>query len=321
MRTHPGSTTRPGARALAIALALAIGAAWVAGSTPAAAVTGPLRVLAGPEDQFLPSTNGTYLIWTQNSVSRPNRFRAFGKIRGTTEVFQLNEAGTQGYAGGIDPDQDRAIYQQIEGTSSDLYTISLEDPRSRTRLGPKINTAFREWGPKISHRYFLFARDASLKTSILLYDRVAKTIQRLASRDLATVYLAPGSVGERYATWSACTPTDCDAFIYDAQAGTTDPVPAPVGKGNYAPLAHEDDGQLFFVRSGPACGATVRILRLPLETLTKTPVTLTTLPSGIDAGYQLSFEDVAGQVDLWFSRYRCAAGQGDLYRLRDVGVP
>ena len=319
MRTHPGSTTRPGARALAITLA--IGAAWVAGSTPAAAVTGPFRVLAGPEDQFLPSTNGTYLIWTQNSVSRPNRFRAFGKIRGTTTVFLLNEAGTQGYAGGIDPDQDRAIYQQIEGTSSDLYTISLESPMSRTKLGPKINTAFREWGPRISNRYFLFARDASLKTSIFLYDRVAKTLRRLMSRDVATTYLAPGSVGERYATWSACTPSDCDAFVYDAQTGTTGMVPAPGGRGNYAPLVHEGEGQLYFSRSGPSCGATVKIMRVPVATPTLAPVSLTTLPLGIDTGYQLSFEDVAGQVDLWFSRYRCAAGQGDLYRLRDVGVP
>ena len=315
---HRRSSLRPGFRARAIALAIA--AAWLAGATPATAVTGPLRVLAGPEDQFQPTTNGTYLIWTQNSVSHPNRFRAMGKLRGTTALFQLNEAGTQGYAGGIDPDQDRAIYQQIEGTSSNLYTVSLQDPTSRTKLGPKINTAFREWGPKISNRYFLFARDASLKTSIILYDRVAKTTKRLASRDLSTVYLPPGSVGERYATWSACTPFDCDAFVYDAQTGTTDVVPAPAGKGNYAPVVDEASGQLFFARSKPACGDTVKILRLPVEALTKTPVTLTALPSGIDAGYWLSLEDAGGRVDLWFSRHRCAAGQGDLYRLLDVGV-
>ena len=315
---HPRSSLRPGFRARAIALAIA--AAWLAGATPATAVTGPLRVLAGPEDQFQPTTNGTYLIWTQNSVAHPNRFRAMGKLRGTTAVFPLNEAGTQGYAGGIDPDQDRAIYQQIEGTSSNLYTVSLQDPTSRTKLGPKINTAFREWGPKISNRYFLFARDASLKTSIILYDRVAKTTKRLASRDLATFYLAPGSVGERYATWSACTPSDCDAYVYDAQTGTTALVPAPAGRGNYAPLVHEGEGQLFFARSGPACGATVKIMRVPVATPAAAPVTLTTLPLGIDVGYWLSAEDVGGQVDLWFSRHVCAAGQGDLYRLRDVGI-
>lgn len=318
MRTHDPRSTRLAWRAPAIAFAIV--AAWTAGAAPAVAVTGPFPVLTGPEDQFSPTTNGTYLIWSQNSVSRPDRFHAYAKLRGTTAVFRLDETGTQGYAGGIDPDQDRAIYQQIEGASSDLYTVSLQDPTSRTKLGPKVNTAFREWGPKISNRYFLFARDASLTTSIILYDRVAKTTKRLASRDLATVYLPPGSVGERYATWSACTPFDCDAFVYDAQTGTTDVVPAPAGKGNYAPVVDEASGQLFFARSKPACGDTVKILRLPVETLTKTPVTLTALPSGIDAGYWLSLEDVGGGVDLWFSRHRCAAGQGDLYRLLDVGV-
>ena len=315
MRTHRRSSPR-----WALAVLFAIGSVWIVGAMPATAVSGPSRVLAGPEDQFQPSTNGTYLIWTQNSLAQPKRFRALGKVRGTTTVFQLNEVGTQGYAGGIDPDQDRAIYQQIEGATSDLYTISLVNPTSRTKLGPKINTAFREWGPEISNRYFLFARDASLKTSIILYDRLAKTTKRLASRDLATVYLAPGSVGERYATWTACTPSDCDAFVYDAQTGTTVVVPAPAGRGNYAPLVHEGEGQLYFARSGPSCGATVRLLRVPVATPATAPVLLTTLPVGIDAGYQLSFEDVGGRVDLWFSRYRCAYRQGDLYRLLDVGV-
>src|SRR4029450_8421046 len=139
----------------------------------------------------------------------------------------------------------------------DLYTISLEDPTSRTKLGPKINTAFREWGPRISNRYFLFARDASLKTSIFLYDRVAKTLDRLMSRALATTYLAPGSDGERFATGTARTASVCAAFVSDAQSGPTAAVPAPAGRGNYAPLVHEGEGQLYFSRSGPSCGAIV----------------------------------------------------------------
>jgi hypothetical protein len=277
-------------------------------------------MLAGPEDQLLPSANATYLIWTQNSVSHPERYHAYGKVRGTADVFRLNEPGTRGYAGGIDPDQDRAIYQQIEGSTSDLFTISLANTTSRIKLGPKVNTAKWEWGPRISNRYLLFARDGSLKTSIVLYDRVAKTAETLVSLDIATYYLAPGSVGERYATWSVCTPTDCNAIVHDTEAGTTRRVPAPVGRGQYAPLVHEAEGQLYFARSKPACGDTVKIFRVPVETPAATPLALTTLPSGIDTGYQLSYEDAAGPVDLWFSRYRCAAGQGDIYRLRDVGL-
>jgi hypothetical protein len=315
MGAHAPRTPR--GAALAIALTVVAG---VASATPAAAVTGPLRVIAGPEDQLLPAANATYVIWTQNSEARPNRYHAYGKVRGTTDVFRLNEPGTRGYSGGLDPDQDRAIYQQIEGRNSDLFTIDLTNPTSRVRLGPTINTARWEWGPRISNAYVLFARDGSLKTSIFLYDRAARTAVRLVSRDIATTYLAPGAVGERYATWSACSPTDCNAFVHDTETGTTRRVPAPPGKGQYAPLVHEGDAQLFFARSGPSCGANVRIMRVPVATLAATPVRLTTLPSGIDVGYQMASEDVGGLVDLWFSRYRCAPRQGDIFRLRDVGT-
>jgi hypothetical protein len=34
----------------------------------------------------------------------------------------------------------------------------------------------------------------------------------------------------------------------------------------------------------------------------------------------MSLEHVGARVDLWFSRYRCAPQQGDIYRLKDVGV-
>ena len=51
-------------------------------------------------------------------MSNPARYHAFGKVRGTTDVFRLDAPGTRGYAGGIDPDQNLAVYQQIEGSGS-----------------------------------------------------------------------------------------------------------------------------------------------------------------------------------------------------------
>ena len=51
-------------------------------TAPGGAVSAPQRILAGPEDQSQPSVNDTYMIWTQNSVATPNRYHAFGKVRG-----------------------------------------------------------------------------------------------------------------------------------------------------------------------------------------------------------------------------------------------
>ena len=297
-------------------LALVLAAVTAA---PAGAVSVPQRILAGPEDQLLASENATYVIWTQSSELSPNRYHAYERVRATNQVFRLNPRGTRGYAGGIDPDQDRAIYQQIDGQASDLFTIDL-DTRRRIKLPVPINTGRWEWGPRISNSFFLFARDAPLKTTIFLYDRTAKTMERLVSLDLTKYYVPPGAVGERYATWSVCGPRTCNAFIRDTDTDQTRKIPAPDGKPRYAPIVDEAEGLVYFVRSGTTCGSTVRIMRLALADLAAAPVGLLTLPVGVDVGGQMSLEHVGARVDLWFSRYRCAPQQGDIYRIRDVGV-
>ena len=309
----PPSPLARGAAFLGLAFVLATVA-----TAPAWAVTGPQRVIAGRPDQLLPSVNGTYLIWTQDSESFPNRFHAYGRLRGTTEIFRLNPAGTRGWTGGIDPDQDRAIYQQIDGRVSDLYTIDLGTLR-RIKLPTPINTARWEWGPRISNAFYLFARDVSSTTTLFLYDRSTKTMEKLVSRDLTRYYTVPGAVGERYATWSVCGPVTCSAFIHDTGTDRTMRIPAPPGKARYAPVVHETEGMVYFVRSGRTCGSAVRILRLPVTALGAPLVGLVSLPDGVDVGFQMSLDEVGAKVDLWFSRYRCRPRQGDIYRLRGIG--
>jgi hypothetical protein len=284
----------------------------------AGAVTGPQRMIAGPEDQLLPAANADYLIWTANIEAFPNRYHAYGRLRGTSGTFRLNPAGTRGYAGGLDPGQNVAVYQQIDGQSSDLYRINLET-RVRTRLPALVNSARWEWGPRVSNAFYLFARDASTTTTLFLFDRRSRTRERIVSYDLTRFYVAPGAVGERYATWTVCGPYECNAFVRDTETDQTRKIPAPDGRARYAPVVHEPEDQVYFVRSGPTCGSGVRIMRVPLTDLGATPVSLVALPDGIDVGYQLSVEELTGQVDLWFSRYRCGPEQGDIYRLRDVG--
>jgi hypothetical protein len=299
-----------------VGLALALTLVLLPGG-PAGAVDGPQQVIAGPEDQLLPSANAEYLIWSANSAEFPNRFQAYGRRRGTNDAFRLNDSGTRGYAGGIDPGQDRAIYQQIEGRSSDLYAINLVT-RARTELPALVNSARWEWGPRVSDAFYLFARDAATTTTVLLYDRAARTLEKVASYDLVTSYATPGAVGERYATWTVCGPFTCRAFVRDTQTDRTRKLPAPDGTARYAPVVDEADEHVYFVRSGQACGAWVRIMRLPLADLGSSPERIATLPDGIDVGFQLSLEVRPDRLDLWFSRYRCDPGHGDVYRLRDV---
>ena len=307
---------KPSARSRVLAAAAALLALTAAPST---AAEGPFKVLGGPQDQLLPAVNGTFLIWTESSEAFPNRYHAFARVRATGERFRLNPGGTRGYTGGIDPDQDRAIYQRIDGQRSDLYLVNLQT-RGQTKLPEPVNTTKWEWGPRISDRFVLFARDTALATTIWLWNRVDKSIERLASYDFTRFYASPGAVGERYATWSACGPLTCNAWIHDTEAGTTRRIPSLDGRARYAPLVDETEGQVYFVRSGQACGASVRIMRVPADDLAAAPVILTTLPEGVDVGFTLFPVRPVGQVDLWFARFRCGPQQGDLYRLRDVGI-
>jgi hypothetical protein len=276
-------------------------------------------MFSGPEDQLLPFLNDTYLTWTQSSVAAPNRFHAYGKIRGTAGTFRLNPTGTRGYAGGIDPGQDRAIYQQTRSGSSDLFWFNLET-RRRQRLSDVVNSVRWERDPRVSDRFVLFARDTAAKATVWLWERGTGTVEQLAGYDFTRFHVTPGAVGERYATWSVCGPLSCAAWIHDTLLGTTKRIPAPDGRPRYAPVVDELQGRLYFVRSGRARGANVRIMRVPVGNLGATPVSLVAFPAGIDVGFTLSLARPPGQVDLWFSRFRCGPQQGDLYRLRDVGI-
>jgi hypothetical protein len=298
-----------------IVVAVVVG--WSA--APGTAISGPIQVIAGPEDQLLSAANATYLIWTANGEAHPSRYHAYGRVRGTTKSFRLNAPGTRGWAGGLDPGDDRAVYQQIGDGGSDIYSIKL-DTRRRRKLPSPVNTAKWEWGPRISDAYILFARDAAGDTSLFVFDRITRTNEKLFSRDRTRYHVVPGDVGERYATWSVCGPLTCSAHVHDTVTGVTRRIPAPDGRARYAPVVDETTGRLYFVRSGPACGAGVRLMRVPVTDLSQPQLVLASLPDGIDVDFRMTLEPVSGRIDLWFSRVRCASGQGDVYRFRDVGA-
>jgi hypothetical protein len=308
---------------LAVAVASGLGLLGLAAFGPSAtAVSGPAIALGGPEDQSTPSVNATYLIWTQDSVAHPGRDHAYARtpVLGATGRFRMDDVGSRGVAGGIDPDRDRAIFQQITGPESDLFWFDLS-PRTRRKLPAPVNTGRWERDPRVSHTFVLFARDTPDAVSLFLWRRGTQTLDRIASYGFATSSVFPGSVGDRYATWTRCTPVRCSVFVHDTDTGTTTRFPTRNDRSQYAPVLNEDAGMLYFARSRPACGASVGIWRRTLD-LSGRGVRLVALPSGIDTGWTLSLDDGAanGRLDLWFSRFRCGSHQGDLAELRDVGV-
>ena len=304
------------------ASALVVGALVIT-TSPATGVTGPHKILGGPEDQRNPNVDDTHLIWTQNSEAHPNVDHAYGKVLGEDGRTRLDAAGTRGVAGGIDPSDGRAIYQQMTDETSDLYWFDF-DTGMRTKVpADGVNTDRWERDPRVSAAFLSFARDARSSSSVFLYDRAAEALRKIASYDITRFYVVPGMVGERYATWTVCGPFTCTVWWYDTQDADAKPrkLPTVDGRPQYAGAIDDVGGYVYFVRSGQDCGASVALWRrawpLDADVLAER---LVSLPAGIDTGWTIAIDrDAAHQrVDLWFSRYRCASQQGDIVELRDV---
>ena len=319
-RRSPRSiATRPAALAVATTIAL------IAGGSAAPAAGRPVAVVDGPEDQRAPSVDDTFLIWTQNSVRRPKVDHAYAEPLGSDQRFRLDGAGTRGVTGGIDPKDPsthRAIYQQIADGDSDLYWYDLDD-RIRTRISQQaVNTARWERDPRVSATYLFFARDGADTTRLVLFERGAAAAT-IATYDRTTSFVVPGSVGDRYATWTVCGPFSCNVWWYDAQAA--DPAPTKLkgdGQPQYAPAIDETDGWIYFVRSAADCGVSVGIWRRPWPfDPGDAPTRVRAFKAGNDVAWTLSLDRTAApQVNLWFSRYRCAEEQGDVVKLPDAGA-
>jgi hypothetical protein len=286
-------------------------------ASPAGAATSLHKVLGGPEAQNLPFANDTYLIWTQNSTARPNHFNAWAGPLNAASRFRLNDVGTSGFTGGLDPGENVAIYQQVDGGRSTLFTKDL-DTRIRTKLPSPVNSPAWEWAPRISDGYILFQRDANGRTTLYLYDRIGLNLTQLHSVDFDNAFMFSGMVGESYATWTVCGRA-CNAFVYDIAGLDKMKLPVPLGKHQYAPAVDEDTGTVYFVRSGNACGSNVGIFRRPVD-LSATAQLVKALPAGIDTGWTLALEeDVANnRLDAWFEFFRCTPRQGDLFEAREL---
>lgn len=292
----------------------------VSASSAVALVLGPVKILAGPEDQQDPRGNGTYLLWDQNSEAKPGRYNVFASDDGGASSFRVNRRGTRGFTGDVRQDANEAIYQEVDEGRSDLQMIDLA---SRQRSDPPagINTRNWEWSPRLSADYILFIRDVA-RTSrrlLILYDRGARTKTTLVDVPRKRVWLYAYHVGSAYVTWERADADGWSAWIYDIAGGTKTRIPTVGGRGQYGPVVDEINGNAYWVRSGAGdCGHNVRILEAPLTAL-DAPTVVATMPDGVDVWTMSLEEDSANaRMDLLFTRFKCRSSQGDLYELQGV---
>ena len=303
-----------------IVIMIAAFAVLGATASPAAAGLTPQKVVGGPGSQYWPSSNGTYVAW---SDGRNRLARIFVMDPGTGTRAKVNRPGSDSNLGSFIQGTDELVYQEYSGTRSDLYFYDAGSG-DRRKAPRTVNAPGFEYWPQGSQRFLLFLRATNrFRThSLFLYDRAADHQRRLVSSIPANRSIYPGFVGDRYAAWSTCNGEFCTISVYDDSTHTIDKLPRPSGKADYAPAIDEASGQLYFVRSqADRCGRGVTIRRGTLGATDS--VSLLALPRGIDTGWNTSLTTDAGSgfLDIYFERWNCRQRSADIYALRSVNAP
>jgi hypothetical protein len=288
-----------------------------AGTTPETLVQG------GAANQFSGDGNATYLTWSSNSGAHPRHYDALTRAFLGKVTVKMNAPGTTGYAGDINGNGTEAAYQQTDGAMSDVYLYDL-DADTRTAAPDAVNSALWEWAPSVSDDYLLFGRNkftrASSPWKIVLYDRNTDTNLVLDTAPNSCQCIFPGQVTDEWATWTRCSRSTCQAWYYDIAGDVAARVPNPLDKVQYYPGVSRENGDIYFVRSNPACGANVKIVRWnpaggPADVVSSQP-------TGYDVYTGLKvFDDLGGHQDVYVDRQRCAGKYyGDIYVVNDADL-
>ena len=269
------------------------------------------RVLATAKQEYSASANAGWLAYAQ-APRRSGDPSAYAKPSGE-RAFRINEPGTFGGSTSIEIGNpilgDVVAYQQWKGANGP-DNIKLYDLVSDTWLDTPdgVNTEKSEIGPSISGNYLVFARGpkAGNPTKVILHDLTDDSQQVIDE----AFYAYPGDVHGDWLVWQRCERA-CRIMRYQISTQERSSVKTPrAGTESYSPVI-DDDGTVFFLRSGPACGLNVRIYRAPVGGNLSTHYRF---PDRVD-GYLNEVTELNGFSHIYFSRYECRRDDWDIYRL------
>jgi hypothetical protein len=250
-----------------------------------------------------------WFAWTQNTAAHPRRNDAFLTM-GPARV-KLNAVGN-GYLGGIDPPL--VVYQQIYRGQSDLKIYNSET-EARTNPPAGVNTPDWEWEPSISGDWLLYGRQDYETDAqwILLRSLTSPTEITL---DQGFTFRRAGQVNGNYAVWTHCDVT-CDVVRRDIGGGTDVTLPEPTSSTYQYGAAVASTGVTYVARSGKYCGSNARIVRYFGAGDPAQGTVVADLGSGRGLYSAFVRENNNGSIDVFYDRYRCSGGVGDIYRVRD----
>jgi hypothetical protein len=251
-----------------------------------------------------------YFAWTQNTRAHPRRNDAFLK-RGSQPLVKLNSAGN-GYLGGIDPPL--VVYQQVAGGSSDLKIFNSDtSARSNPPLG--VNTSDWEWEPSISGDWLLYGRqDNETNTQWILLRSLSSPTEVVL--DEGFTWRQAGQVSGDYAVWTRCDVT-CDVVRRSIGAATDVTLPEPSATTYQYAAAVASTGVTYVARSARNCGTNAKIVRYFGSGDPAEGTVVANLRAGLDFNSAYVRENGDGSIDVFYDRFRCGTGVGDIYRIHD----
>jgi hypothetical protein len=250
-----------------------------------------------------------YFAWTQNTVAHPRRNDAFLK-RGAEARIKLNTRG-HGYLGGIDAPL--VVYQQVYRSQSNLKIYNAD---THTRSGPPtgVNTSDWEWEPSISGDWLLYGRQDNQSDTQWVYLRSLSSTTEV-ELDEGLAFRQPGQVTGDYAVWTRCDGA-CDVVRRGITAGADTVLPKPATTTYQYAAAVTSTGVVYVARSGRGCGG-AKIVRYFGTGDPATGTVIASLGTGRDLWSAYARENADGSVDVFYDRYSCRSGVGDIYRVRD----
>ena len=128
--------------------------------------------------------------------------------------------------------------------------------------------------------------------------------------------IRPGNITDQYATWTKCRQL-CRSYVYDIGTQDQFTVPHQQGKHEYYGSVTGGD-EVYFVRSGNACGRNVRIFRWSIGD--PSVVLVHPLPAHIDVAYHVGTAIKPDMhTDVYFDRFDCRRRfRPDVFVIRDA---
>jgi hypothetical protein len=298
----------------ALGLTLAAVALALVGASGASAQT-PSPVLSTGASEFQPSASPGYLAWAEAPKTHPDRVNAYARPNGQPRI-RMNAPGTYGFTTGGAIDGTTAVYgERLDAMQpGDLKFFDLVTGR-RTDPPPGVNTTrYHEWGGSLAGDWLLFDRE-TISTSterIVLFNLRTRQAKQL---DIARgrAYAQAGSVRGNYAVWIKCSrSTRCNTYVHDISAGTTQAVPNPAHKAQYAASVTSGGVVYFAESSSVACGSGLALWRYPLGGV-RTKVL--SLGKGRDVSETSPLVNPDGSTTLFYDRYACRTGRADIFKV------